>query len=121
MTGKVTLKKVLDFEEVKMYVITIRATDKGENPLDTTGTDATVTIIVKDYNDNKPEFEQVDTITLPEDTQPKVIVTVKAVDKDSGDNGNVMYSIESGNEEGKFSIDMVRVIADNIFLLLITQ
>lgn len=34
-------------------------------------------------------------------------VTVTATDIDSGSNGQVMYSITGGNENGIFAIDMV--------------
>ena len=102
-----------------MHLLTIRASDKGTNPLNTAGNDATVKVVVTDYNDNAPEFEAVDKIILPEDeAQPKVILTLKANDLDSNNNAAVMYALTSGNEDGKFAVNMVSFGPNNACILL---
>ena len=63
---------------------------------------ATVNIIIQDINDNGPTFRQtLYSFTVPELTGiGSEIGTVEADDVDSGQNGRVAYSIESGNGNG---------------------
>ena len=61
-----------------------------------------------DVNDESPTFVQSRyNITLPEDTavSSQAVLTVSAVDKDSGQAGRVSYSIVSGDGTDKFNID----------------
>ena len=94
-----TLNKKLDYETATTHTITVRATDKGTNPLDSSGNDATITVTVLDENDNKPEFENLNfEISVPEDRDVlSVLYTVSATDKDDNLNGMVTYSLDSGN------------------------
>lgn len=101
--------KELDFETTTSYTLTIKTTDKGDNPKDTI---SKVTINVKDENDNKPEAEDI-TKSVPEDVKTgEVITTVTGSDKDSGVNAEIMYEITNG-DDGHFQINMV-----NIFMSL---
>lgn len=52
-TGRVMLRKPLDRETKEQHAVMIRAIDKGDPPM--TGF-ATLTVIVKDVNDNFPQF-----------------------------------------------------------------
>ncbi|KAL8590527.1 hypothetical protein ACOMHN_010963 [Nucella lapillus] len=51
--GRVTLRRPLDRETQDRHTITIRAIDKGDPPMTGYGT---LTVIVKDINDNFPQF-----------------------------------------------------------------
>lgn len=112
-TGLITLKNLLDFENVKQYIITVRASDKGTPSLDTTGNDATVTINVIDVNE-KPVFDPKEySSVIPElTTGSSEVVTVTATDPDNGDAGMIVYSIISGDDNGDFSVDEVSYFPD---------
>lgn len=62
---------------------------------------------VLDVNDNPPAFKHGSCypLAVPENNDPDVIHTVAATDKDIGANGVITYSIISGNNGNKFSID----------------
>lgn len=74
-----------------------------------------VVVRVQDENDHAPQFlESVYKIQLPEhDRTPErrgairreQIYRVIASDRDAGPNGDVSYSIEEGDEQGRFFID----------------
>ena len=91
-TGSLYLHKMLDYEDLNIYVLNITASDGGNPRLSTT---LLFTVNVEDCNDNPPAFtntaivRQIDERIL-ENTP---IVTVTAEDPDSGTNGNITYSI----------------------------
>lgn len=69
-----------------------------------------LTILVLDVNDNAPVFQRRDyAITVPEDVAVGTeVLRVLATSADIGLNAEITYSIRSGNELGKFSIDRNR-------------
>ncbi|XP_043918358.1 protocadherin-23 [Protopterus annectens] len=78
-----------------------------------------VTIAVQDVNDNQPRFEQAEYRTSAWEGQlfNTYIMQVFAADADSGLNGQVEYSIISGNINNAFIIDSVRgILATNAIL-----
>ncbi|KAM9834062.1 protocadherin alpha-8-like isoform 19-T19 [Syngnathus typhle] len=83
-------KDSLDRETNSKYDISITATDCGEPPLSTI---KTVSIQVKDVNDNIPEFPQNPLeLYLTENNEPGASVfSVSAFDKDLDDNAAVSY------------------------------
>nr|XP_061786156.1 protocadherin alpha-8-like [Nerophis lumbriciformis] len=85
-------KDALDRETISIYDISITATDCGEPPL---STGKTVSIQVKDVNDNIPEFSHNPLeLYLIENNEPGASVfSVKAFDKDVDDNAAVSYYI----------------------------
>ncbi|XP_047462295.1 LOW QUALITY PROTEIN: protocadherin-16-like [Mugil cephalus] len=99
-SGGVSLTAPLDFEEKTWYTVTVRATDSQHQ------TEANITIVVEDINDNAPAFTQdLYQITLPEHTAPgSAVITVTATDRDSGENGRITYRVISSTQEG-FYID----------------
>ncbi|XP_061755306.1 protocadherin-16-like [Nerophis ophidion] len=99
-SGGVSLTAPLDFEEKTWYTVTVRATDSKHQ------TEANITIVVEDVNDNAPTFTQdLYQVTLPEHTPAgSVVVTVTATDGDSGENGRISYSVMSSTQEG-FYVD----------------
>ncbi|XP_071377146.1 protocadherin alpha-3-like [Centroberyx affinis] len=89
ITGEITVKGPIDFEENQSYEIDIRASDKGPAPLTT---DKSVFIKIIDVNDNSPEIEVTSfSSTIPEDSRIGTTVALISVnDLDSGLNGKVM-------------------------------
>lgn len=96
----------MDYETTKSYNLIVTATDKGASPL---SADINVYIYVTDVNDNNPVFgPAVYNATFSENViNGTVCATVVATDADDGENKDIMYTIVGGNEENKFTIDMV--------------
>ena len=81
------------------------AKDAGKPPLRSVPV-ATVEVTVIDTNDNSPHFKNDYSTSLREDTaQGKTLLRVEATDPDSGVNGEIEYTISSGNGAGFFSLD----------------
>ncbi|CAH1262457.1 FAT4 [Branchiostoma lanceolatum] len=97
---------LLDRENVAVYDLIVIARD---NPINTTSyreSNATVTIDIVDINDNRPIFQNGSqlNISISEDERRGLsVATVTAADADSGTNGHVLYTINSGSD-GKFAI-----------------
>ncbi|XP_049441909.1 protocadherin alpha-3-like isoform X20 [Epinephelus fuscoguttatus] len=92
LTGEITVKGVIDYEEKDRYELEIEASDKGLAPLTT---DKSVIIKIVDVNDNAPEIEVTSfSSSIPEDSRPGTTVALISVnDLDSGLNGKVICSI----------------------------
>ncbi|MEQ2260088.1 Protocadherin Fat 4, partial [Xenotaenia resolanae] len=104
--GDVRLIGELDREELSNYTLTIIATDKGEPPLSST---MDVTMMVLDVNDNTPSFSQnIYDIEIEENILTGTdVIQVFATDVDYGTNGQIRFSIASGNTKSDFRIDSV--------------
>lgn len=110
LTGTLTLKGSLDYEELNEYHVVLEATDQAQNISERLSSSVTARILVTDTNDNSPIFvmpSSDDFILYLSDLTSvgQVVMHVVAVDKDSGANGRVVYSILSGNEDGYFNVD----------------
>ncbi|XP_052364308.1 protocadherin alpha-3-like isoform X44 [Oncorhynchus keta] len=92
VTGEITVKGQIDFEEKDSYLIDIQASDQGPVPLTT---DKSVKIKIVDFNDNAPEIEvTLFSKAIPEDSKPGTTVALISVnDLDSGLNGKVTCSV----------------------------
>ncbi|XP_045060987.1 protocadherin alpha-4-like isoform X22 [Coregonus clupeaformis] len=92
VTGEITVKGLVDFEEQSVYEIDVQASDKG--PVTLTG-HCSVVIKVKDVNDNAPEMDVTSLSSqVPEDARPGTAVALISVsDMDSGENGLVICTI----------------------------
>nr|AAO15696.1 protocadherin [Danio rerio] len=111
-TGLVTTtSRKLDREQQDEHILEITVSDQGVPAKSTT-----VRVIVKvlDENDNSPQFmEKVYKIKLPVREKPEKeralkrdpVYRVIASDKDEGPNAEISYSIEEGDEQGKFFIE----------------
>lgn len=99
-TGTLFLDKGLDFERTSVYNMNITASDAGKPRLTAT---ITFAIFVKDVNDNPPAFPNTAIVSqIREGIKPgTAIVSVRATDPDSGDNGRVTYSIASQEPRGE--------------------
>lgn len=93
----------LDREKMSEYHLSITANDRGD-PQNSAKFNLTIHIL--DENDNSPIFESKHyTATIAENaTIGAVIVQLKASDADDGDNGQVRFSILTGDENRDFSI-----------------
>ncbi|CAB1328140.1 unnamed protein product [Coregonus sp. 'balchen'] len=106
-----TTSRKLDREQQDEHILEITVTDHGVPAKSTT-----VRVIVKvlDENDNRPQFlEKIYKIKLPEREKPEKeralkrdpVYRVIASDRDEGANSEISYSIEEGDEHGKFFIE----------------
>ncbi|XP_033745650.1 LOW QUALITY PROTEIN: protocadherin Fat 4-like [Pecten maximus] len=103
-TGIVTTNAVLDRETTASYEMVILATDKGATPL--TGT-STITISLIDVNDNDPSISGTYDSTIDEDTAVNTVVfSITATDLDYQENSQLSYSINSGNTNTDFKIEV---------------
>ncbi|XP_047441799.1 protocadherin alpha-8-like [Mugil cephalus] len=93
LSGQITLKAELDFENSETYKLDIQASDKGQPPL--TGR-CRVVIKIKDVNDNAPEIEITSlSKTVSEDSKPGTVISLlSATDKDSGVNGKIILHVK---------------------------
>ncbi|XP_041947686.1 protocadherin Fat 3 isoform X3 [Alosa sapidissima] len=117
-SGVVVLEKSLDRESQEMFKIRVQASDRdaAEGALSSV---VDLTVMVLDVNDNPPVFQKPDyAVTIPEDVAVGAeVLRVFAASDDIGANGEIYYSIRSGNEEGKFAIDVAKgtiTIADDL-------
>ncbi|XP_059102701.1 protocadherin alpha-4 [Peromyscus eremicus] len=92
VTGQITVRGYIDFEECKSYEILIEGIDKGQLPL---SGHCKVIVEVEDINDNVPELE-FKSLSLPiRENAPvgTVIALISVSDRDSGVNGQVTCSL----------------------------
>ncbi|KAJ7326976.1 hypothetical protein JRQ81_016735 [Phrynocephalus forsythii] len=102
LTGQFSISQPLDYEIMQKYVVWIEARDMGFPPYSSY---AKLEISVVDINDNAPLFERDPFVAeVLENLSPSKIITVTAVDRDSGPNGQLNFEIISGNTENTFSI-----------------
>ncbi|XP_049721123.1 protocadherin Fat 1 isoform X2 [Elephas maximus indicus] len=111
-TGLITTtSRKLDREQQDEHILEVTVTDNGSPPKSTI---ARVIVKILDENDNKPQFlQKFYKIRLPEREKPErernakrePLYRVIATDKDEGPNAEISYSIEEGNEQGRFFIE----------------
>ncbi|XP_059949461.1 protocadherin alpha-13 isoform X2 [Mesoplodon densirostris] len=91
-SGEIRTKDKLDFEEKKLYEISVEAVDNGNIPM---AGHCTILVEIVDINDNAPEVT-VTSLALPvrEDAQVGTVIALISVsDRDSGANGQVTCSL----------------------------
>ncbi|TDH14711.1 hypothetical protein EPR50_G00022900 [Perca flavescens] len=98
--GGVSLTGLLDYEERTWYTLTVRSSDSKHQ------SEANLTVLVDDVNDNAPTFTQdLYQVTVSEHLPAgSAVITVTATDCDSGDNGKITYRVMSSTR-GVFYID----------------
>ncbi|XP_043346668.1 protocadherin beta-1-like isoform X23 [Dermochelys coriacea] len=91
ITGEIRLTGAIDFEMIETYELNIQATDGGG-----LSTHCKVLVVVLDVNDNAPEVIVTSLISpILEDSLAETVVALFIVrDRDSGDNGRTVCSIE---------------------------
>ncbi|TRY65999.1 hypothetical protein DNTS_003779, partial [Danionella cerebrum] len=102
--GTLILADKLDFEIVNRYNLTIVVSDRG---IPQQSSSVPVLITVLDTNDNPPTFsrEEYNAVVNEGVETGTEIMQLFAVDPDSTPNGEVQYSISSGDESELFSVD----------------
>ncbi|XP_032741821.1 protocadherin gamma-A10 isoform X12 [Rattus rattus] len=96
---RLVTQRALDREQVPSYNITVTATDGGNPPL---STQAHFTLQVADINDNPPTFSHTSYLTYIPENNPRgaSIFSVTALDPDSKENAQIVYSLAEDTIEG---------------------
>lgn len=105
--GSIFLLGELDHEIISSYEFEVRVTDKGEPPLSDT---ATVVIDVKDENDNTPyilhpNVSELVFTAVPGVDAPLTLFSFQVLDRDSGSNSFLVYTVTARNDSGRFDVD----------------
>ncbi|CAI9718139.1 cadherin-23-like isoform X1 [Octopus vulgaris] len=105
-TGEISLKAGLDREENPNITFNVVASD---SLLPTLSSTATVFVVVEDFNDNAPEFQNlVSILPVPENTSVNTtITTITTTDKDIGIHANVSYTLTVSGGNSPFKIDKI--------------
>ncbi|XP_073778554.1 protocadherin beta-11-like [Danio rerio] len=103
---------MLDREMLSKYNITVTATDEGSPSF---STNKTLTLKISDVNDNAPVFErQSYTAFIMENNSPGVsVLSVKAHDRDSGNNARISYFLEDVVVNGVSASTFISVNAES--------
>ena len=105
MFGLFTVNGPIDFETMQEFTVTITASNPVPN---SPSASVTTRIIVVDVNDNTPVFTEdpyMVCVTEHTDGPGTSVITVLAMDIDSGNNSEVRYSITAGNIENVFTLN----------------
>ncbi|XP_058654486.1 putative protocadherin beta-18 [Onychostoma macrolepis] len=104
--------QLLDREKMSEYNITITAIDEGSPSF---STNKTLTLKISDVNDNAPVFQrQSYTAYVMENNSPGVsVLSVKAHDKDSGNNARISYFLEDILVNGISASTLISVNAES--------
>ncbi|XP_026095429.1 protocadherin gamma-A5-like isoform X9 [Carassius auratus] len=104
--------QLLDREKISEYNITITAIDEGSPSF---STNKTLTLKISDVNDNAPVFQrQSYTAYVMENNSPGVsVLSVKAHDKDSGNNARISYFLEDIIVNGVSASTFISVNAES--------
>ena len=100
-TGRVFLTRKLNFFEQQMYTLNISAEDSEHLVTES------LTVVVRDANEYQPVCESYFIITtIREDLVPPQVLSESLLcsDNDEGQNGNITYRIEAGNENMPFEV-----------------
>ncbi|CAH8837871.1 unnamed protein product [Trichobilharzia szidati] len=107
--GIIYTHQTTDREQTPVLTFEVIATDTGNPPLSAV---ASVLIRILDTNDNAPvwifpkQFGANSVINISQySTVGLLIAQLKAIDLDEGLNGEVVYSIVHGNDDGLFEVD----------------
>ena len=104
ISGKIFIKKPLDFDVENGYILHVEARDLGFVPKTS---NATLSINLTDVNDNVPFFQQTQYDAYLEENQPAGthIIKMEAIDLDSPRYGAVIYSIVEPDMSQYFGIE----------------
>ena len=105
VSGNITTDATLDRETQPTYSLEITAKDRATGNRKSATT--TVLLSLMDVNDNAPRFAKsfYSQLVNEDIAIGDEVITVKATDPDFQSNGELVYSIASGNERGLFSIE----------------
>ncbi|XP_011183876.2 cadherin-related tumor suppressor [Zeugodacus cucurbitae] len=102
--GWISVTKTLNVKANTVFLITVRATDRGVPPL---ADETRVTIIVTGENKHAPKINALSHQVIVPENEPigSTILTVTASDKDEGPNGMLTYYFSGGNERKEFNMN----------------
>uniref|UniRef100_A0A7I4YNL8 Cadherin domain containing protein n=1 Tax=Haemonchus contortus TaxID=6289 RepID=A0A7I4YNL8_HAECO len=102
-SGIIRTSTSLDRERTAQYILQVSATDQGDPPLSSS---TEIMVIVKDVNDNAPEFPKAEyNLSLSEETpRGSQIIVLKAEDKDAEQ--KIVYRIEHMDKDVVALIDL---------------
>ena len=101
----------LDYETLASYTLKLQVSD-GVNTSDA----ESITIDIKDLNDNRPEIEAGQSFKIYEDSAVNTYVgRVNATDADSASVNSFTWSITSGNDGDVFAIETASADASSIY------
>ncbi|MEQ2184840.1 hypothetical protein GOODEAATRI_012168, partial [Goodea atripinnis] len=102
--GRLVLCSSLDRETTEYYELTVRVSDRGTPPLNSS---SIIKVTVTDCNDNAPIFFSTEYHAQVSESSHigTSLVQVSAWDPDLGINGLVHYEIISGNSKGHLKLD----------------
>ncbi|XP_073842383.1 FAT atypical cadherin kugelei isoform X2 [Musca autumnalis] len=106
VTGNVVVTQKLDYERNKRHELIVIAKDQG-TPAKRNY--AKIIVNIYDHNDHSPEFtSKMLQSKIPESAVlGSKVIQLRATDRDSGTNGEIIYSIISGNVGNMFEIDKI--------------
>ena len=105
-SGIVVLTRSLDYELIQSYNFSVIARDSAQEPLSSS---SSFLIEIVDLNDNPPLFDStLYQVSVPENAILNTpVFLIPATDADSTSNGELRYTILSGNFEFKFAVNEV--------------
>ncbi|ELV09857.1 Protocadherin-23, partial [Tupaia chinensis] len=105
-SGTLVTASTLDREQVPSVTLTVTASDQAVNVTDRRLSTLLVKVVILDVNDHSPAFTSAPAAHVREDVTAGALVHhITAQDPDEGRNGQVTYSILSGNEDRAFTLD----------------
>ncbi|KAI4897258.1 hypothetical protein NFI96_024623, partial [Prochilodus magdalenae] len=119
-TGKLKLAKRLDYEAIKWFQLSIQVqgTEEGMEVISVID----VNIHLKDVNDNSPQFDSLPYQSFLVENLPggTSVVQVRATDLDSGENGQVTYSLDDSQESPEV-LELFTVDSETGWITTITE
>ena len=114
-TGEIFLTRFLDRESQAIHIVIVTATVRYRSVT------ATISVIVRDVNDNAPSFESGILNFKVNQTAPvgSVVGSFIVTDPDFGDNAKIRISITSGNMNGQFNL--IHRNDENVSTLILAQ
>ena len=112
-SGELFTDDEFDFETLpNQYNLTVEAYDGGSPPRTAS---ATIVLAVTDINDNTPYFDEdmYEPTLLEGSYQQEFVITLTAMDEDSGTNAQFIYTIVESNYSSEFSINSQGMITAN--------
>ena len=105
-TGDLITVHPLDYEEIRLISLVIKASDQPDDLSNARVSTVTTLVKIEDRNDNSPVFQEMSRVDILEDEPLDYpVMNVIATDRDSSQNGEISYIIVSGNDLGHFSLD----------------
>ncbi|XP_029393891.1 protocadherin-23 [Mus pahari] len=105
-SGALVTASLLDRENVPTFILTVTASDQAVNVTDRRWRTLVAEVVILDVNDHSPTFVSYPITYVREDAEVGAVVhRINAEDPDAEMNGEVVYSILSGNEDMVFVLD----------------